>query len=208
MVTSFLVIWFLCLSSLIVHFKNDLVTLIRFWQYSLASSSFILLLRYYLLVSFSFKLLLFVARFQYSQVFERFFFSDRSNFYLFGSSFPSVMCRFPLLIINMVHLSILNSIPMSWLLAIFSNSVSLVFWWILSDSKSPQISMNLLSILTDLCNAIAQIVLARPRISNTSTSLTNPLGTVPKAPILIGTTVSFRSVKFIIIIIIISVCFS
>ena len=53
--------------------------------------------------------------FQYSQVFRSFLFSERSDFSWFGSSIPSVRCRFPLLIISMAYFSMPNSILISWL---------------------------------------------------------------------------------------------
>ena len=54
---------------------------------------------------------------QDSQLFEGFVFFERSNFVLNtnGSSTPSVLCRLSLFIKSMVHFSMPNSIPMSWL---------------------------------------------------------------------------------------------
>ncbi len=46
------------------------------------------------------------------------------------------------------------------------------FHWRLSDSKSPQVSRNLLSILVDLNNALVWKVSARTPISKSSNSLT------------------------------------
>ena len=48
----------------------------------------------------------------------------------------------------------------------------------------------LLRIQADLNNTIVWICLIRPLISNSSSSLIKPLGTVPSAPITIGITVS------------------
>ena len=59
----------------------------------------------------------------------------------------------------------------------------MVFQWSLSDSKSPQVSITLLSILAVLNNAVVWMVSTRPP---TSKSFSNPLATVPKAPITIG----------------------
>ena len=67
----------------------------------------------------------------------------------------------------------------------------MVFHWSLSDSNSPQISWTLLSILADLNNAVVWTVSTRPVISKSSSPCTNPLVTVPRAPITIGIIVTF-----------------
>ena len=56
----------------------------------------------------------------------------------------------------------------------------------LSDSKSPQVSRNLLSILAILNNVVVWVVSIRPPTSKSSSPFSNPLVTVPKAPITIG----------------------
>ena len=61
----------------------------------------------------------------------------------------------------------------------------------LSDSKSSQVSRNLLSILGDLNNAEVWMVSTRPFNSKSFSPCTNPLVTVPSAPIAIGITVTF-----------------
>ena len=71
-----------------------------------------------------------------------------------------------------------------------------VFHWSLGDNKSPQISRIFLSIMDDLRNAVVWIVSTRTFISKSSTPLTNPLVTFPKAPITIGTTVTFMFHSF------------
>ena len=74
----------------------------------------------------------------------------------------------------------------------FSHQLTLMgFHWNLSDSKSPQVSKTLLSILTDLNNGIVWIVSTRPFISKSSSPFINPLVTVPKIPIMIGINVTF-----------------
>ena len=89
MVVSFLVLWSICFSSSLVHFKNVpkyltrgtaqiFIPLIGFLLDSFVSSSFLVLLRY-----FFFHLHLFDAvLFQDAQVFVVFFFSKRSNLFL------------------------------------------------------------------------------------------------------------------------------
>ena len=62
----------------------------------------------------------------------------------------------------------------------------MVFHWRLSDSKSSQVSKTLLSILAVFNKAVAWIVSTRPPTSKSSRSFSNPLVTVPKAPITIG----------------------
>ena len=67
----------------------------------------------------------------------------------------------------------------------------MVFHWSLSDSKSPQVSWTLLSILAVLDNAVVWMVSTRPQTSNSSSPFNNPLVTVPKEPITIGIIVTF-----------------
>ena len=66
----------------------------------------------------------------------------------------------------------------------------MIFHWSLSDSKSPQVSKTLLSFLTVLNNAVIWMVSTRPPTSKSSSSFSNPLVTVPKAPITIGNIVT------------------
>ena len=65
------------------------------------------------------------------------------------------------------------------------------FYRSLSDSKSPQVSRILLSIRTDLNNAVVWMVFTRPLITKPFNPCTNPLVTVPRAPITIGITVTY-----------------
>ena len=62
----------------------------------------------------------------------------------------------------------------------------MVFHWSLSDSKSPQVSRTLLSILAVLNNAVVWMVSTRPPTSKSSSPFSNPLVTVPNAPVTIG----------------------
>ena len=59
----------------------------------------------------------------------------------------------------------------------------MVFHCSLSDSKCPQVSRTLLSILAVLNNAVVWIVCTRPPISKSSSHFNHPLFTVPKEPI-------------------------
>ena len=61
----------------------------------------------------------------------------------------------------------------------------MVFHWSLSDSKSPQVSRTLLSILAVLSNVVVCMVFTRPPTSKSSSPFSNPLVTVQKAPIII-----------------------
>ena len=62
----------------------------------------------------------------------------------------------------------------------------MVFHWSLSESKFPQVSRTLLSILAVLNNAVVWMVSTYPPTSKSSSPFNNPLVTVPKAPIAIG----------------------
>ena len=72
----------------------------------------------------------------------------------------------------------------------------MVFHWSLSDSKSPQVSRTLLSILAVLNNAVVWMVYTRPPTSKSSSPFSNPLVTVPNAPITIGGIVTCMSHSF------------
>ena len=68
----------------------------------------------------------------------------------------------------------------------FSHQLKLmVFHQSLSDSKSPQVSRTLISILTILSNVVVWKVSNRPPTSKSSCPVSNPLVTVPNAPITI-----------------------
>ena len=67
----------------------------------------------------------------------------------------------------------------------------MIFQSSLSDSKSPQVSRTLLSILVDLNNAVVCMVSARPLISKSFSPCTKLLVTVPNATITIPITVTF-----------------
>ena len=72
----------------------------------------------------------------------------------------------------------------------------MVFHWRLSDSKSPQVSRTLLSILAVFNNAVVWMVSTRSPTSKSSRPFNNPLVTVPKAPITIGIIVTFMFHSF------------
>ena len=113
---DFLVLWSICWSSSLVHFKNRseylmrktapaFIPLIRFLLYSLVLSNFLVLQRYPFFV-FSFI----------SACLIRVFPSICKFPFLWAFCFfPSVICRFLLFIIIMVHFSMPNSIPISLL---------------------------------------------------------------------------------------------
>ena len=83
------------------------------------------------------------------------------------------------------------------LLKSFSHQCLLmVFYWSLSDSKSPQVSRTRLRILTFLSNAVVWIVSTRPPTSKFSRPFNNPLVIVPNAPITIGTIVTLMFHSF------------
>ena len=72
----------------------------------------------------------------------------------------------------------------------------MIFYWSLSDNKSPQVSRILLSILADLNNAVVWRVSIPPLISKSSSPFNNPSVTVPRAPITIGINVTFMFHSF------------
>ena len=67
----------------------------------------------------------------------------------------------------------------------------MVFHWNLSDCKYPQVSRTLLSILAVLNNVVVWMVSTRPLTSKSSSPFSNPLVTVPNAPITIGIIVTY-----------------
>ena len=74
----------------------------------------------------------------------------------------------------------------------------MIFPWSVGDSKSPQGCRTLFSILANLNNDVVWIVLIRPPISNSSSLLSNPLGSIPSAPITVGITVTFMFHSYLI----------
>ena len=62
----------------------------------------------------------------------------------------------------------------------------MVFHWSLSDSKFPQVSRTLLSILAVLNSVVVWMVSTSPPTSKSSSPFSNPLVTVPNAPITIS----------------------
>ena len=72
----------------------------------------------------------------------------------------------------------------------------MVFHWSVSDSKSPQVSRTLLSIMTVLNNVVVWMVLTRSLISKSSSHFNSPLVTVLNAPITIGIIVTFMFYSF------------
>ena len=72
----------------------------------------------------------------------------------------------------------------------------MVFHWILNDSKSPQVSRTRLRIQAVHSNAGVWIVSTRPPTSKSSRPFNNPLVIVSKAPITIGTIVTFMFHSF------------
>ena len=75
----------------------------------------------------------------------------------------------------------------------------MAFHWSLSECKSFQVSRTLLSILVDLNNGVVYMFSVGPPIFNFSRPLTNPLGTVPSAPVTIGATVTFMFHSFLVL---------
>ena len=76
--------------------------------------------------------------------------------------------------------------------------VANVFYLSLSDSKSPEVSRTLLSVLANLNNAEVCMVSTRPLISKSGSPFIDPLVTVLRAPIKIGINVTFMFRSFFI----------
>ena len=72
----------------------------------------------------------------------------------------------------------------------------MVFHRRLSDTKPPQVSRTLLSILAVFNNAVVWMVSTRPPTSKSSRPFNNPLVTMPNAPITIGIIVTFMIHSF------------
>ena len=72
----------------------------------------------------------------------------------------------------------------------------MVFHWILSDSKTQQVSRTLLSILSVLIIAVVWMVSTRPPASKSSSPFDNPLVTVPKTLVTIGVIVTLMFHSF------------
>ena len=66
----------------------------------------------------------------------------------------------------------------------------------LCENMSPHVSRTLLSILTNLNDAVVWIISTRPLISKSSCPFTNPLVTVPSVRITIGVIVTFMFYSF------------
>ena len=81
--------------------------------------------------------------------------------------------------------------PWEFFTSVLADGLSLETEW-------QQISMTLNSILANLRNVVIWIASARPLISKSSSLFTNPLVTVPRAPITISTTVTFLFHSFLI----------
>ena len=67
----------------------------------------------------------------------------------------------------------------------------MVLYWSLIDSKFLRVSRTPLSILADLINAVVQMILTRPPISNFSNPLPKPLKIIPSALITTSITITF-----------------
>ena len=129
MYLSFLLLWSICWSSSLVHFKNGpgyitrgtAQVFILLMRYSLGSSCFFVLLRYSFLNFFLHLHLFDGVRLQYSQVFAGFFFSEHPDFSWLGSSIllSCAVSRFSLLAWR-IFLCHIPSLCLDW---IFSLSI-------------------------------------------------------------------------------------
>ena len=72
----------------------------------------------------------------------------------------------------------------------------IVFHWSLSDSRSPQLFLTLLSILVDLNNVLVWMDSTHPLISNSLSLPTHPFVSVPRGPYTIVIIVIFQFHRF------------
>ena len=113
-------------------------------------------------------------------------------------SYPTFLCQLGMFINVKIHPYILALLSLLQLLFtpwgfFFTSVLADGFHWSLGDSKSPQVSRTLLSILTVLHNALVWIVSTWPPIFKSSRPFNNPLVTVPKSSITIDIIVTFMS---------------
>ena len=72
----------------------------------------------------------------------------------------------------------------------------MAFHWSLRDSKSPQVSRTLLSMLVVFSNVVVWMVSTHPLTSKSSSPFSNPLVTIPNAPNIIGIIVTCMFYSF------------
>ena len=77
----------------------------------------------------------------------------------------------------------------------------MVFYWSLSDIKSPRVFRTLISILADYNNSEVLMVCNCPFISKPSSPFINPLLTVIREPIIIGINVTFGNARGVMVIV-------
>ena len=105
--------------------------------------------------------------------------------FIFGSSSSFLLPSILLLLLLLLLFT-----PLEFLTSVLADGFSLEFEWQQVSSRT------LLSILAVLCNAVIWIVSNHPPTSKSSRSFNNPLVIVPKAPITIGTIVTFMFQSF------------
>ena len=100
-------------------------------------------------------------------------------------------------IVTFMFQSFFSSLAMSRYLFFFSHSFSFILWSTGTQiAYSPWVSRTLLCILSVLNNAWVLVVSTRPPTSKSPSPFNKPLVTVPKAPIMIGTIVTFMFHSF------------
>ena len=113
-VMLFLVLWFICFSFLLIHFKNGpeylkcrtsqaFILLMKSMLYSLVLNIFLVLLRCFYVFSFISTCLV-VSTSNISKYLYVSFSPNISDFFSIGGSIILVICHFPLLIVSTVHL--------------------------------------------------------------------------------------------------------
>ena len=109
----------------------------------------------------------------------------------------SRFCRVRCFFISSLLLLLLLLLSLLFIQESFSHQLRLmVFHWSLSGSNSPKVSRTLLSILAVLNNVVVLMVSPRPPPFKSSSPFSNPLVSVPNAPITIGIIVTFMFHSF------------
>ena len=101
-----------------------------------------------------------------------------------------------IILLLLCQIIIIIIITIIYSLEFFTSAYDDGLHWRLSDSKSPQVSKTILSILAVFNNAVVWMVSTRPPTSKSSKPFNNFLVTVPKAPITMSMIVTFMFHSF------------
>ena len=117
----------------------------------------------------------------------------RDSLFRFSFSYPDLLMRNLTILPLEVSIRFIIIILLFWGLFTPVLADGFALHSSLSDSKFPQVSRTLLSILADLNITVIWMVSTHPLIFKSSSPFTNPLVTVPSVPIITGITIIFSS---------------